>query len=99
MRAEFLCVFTAERERVSWIDSARDYAHECFIVFRLGPRHLFKFQQVRRAILMCDDCFHHRFFFSACAMRKSENRDAQKCEARMTHLHKLSRIERGQTTR
>jgi hypothetical protein len=33
-----------------------------------------------------------------CAMRKSENRDAQKCEARMTHLHKLSRIERGPTT-
>src|SRR5437667_5273022 len=99
MRAEFLCVFTAERERVSWIDSASDYAHECFIVFRLGPRHLFKFQQVRRAILMRDDCLHHRFFFSACAMRKSENRDAQQCEARMTHLDKLSRIERGQTTR
>ena len=91
VRAEFLCVFAAERERVSWINTARDYAHECFIVLRLRSRHLFELQHVRRAILVRDYRFHHRFFVGACAVTKSENRDAQKREARMTHLHKLSR--------
>src|SRR5438132_10736651 len=99
MRAEFLCVFPAERKRVSWIHAARDYAHERFIVLRLGSRHLFKFQHVGCAILMRHDGFHHWLFFGARAMTESKNRDAQKREARRTHLHRLSRIEHGSTTR
>ena len=46
---------------------------------------------------MRDDC-SSSVFRRRVRHEKSENRDAQKCEARMTHLHKLSRIERGPTT-
>ncbi len=98
MRSEFLCVFPAERKRVGWIDAACDYADERFILTRLRPQHLFKLQHVRRAILMRDDCFHHRFFVGARAVREKQNRDTQNDEAGLTHLHKLSCIEHGSTT-
>ena len=65
MRAELLRVFPAERERVGRIHAARDHAHERFVVLRLRPRHFFKLQDFRRAILICDDRCHHRLFVGA----------------------------------
>ena len=50
MRAEFARVFAAERERVGWINTARDHSHQSFIFFRLRSRHLFKFQDFGCAI-------------------------------------------------
>ena len=65
MRAEFLRVFPAERERISWIDAAGDHAYERFVVVRLWSLHLLKLQHVGRAVFMGDHGSHHWLFVSA----------------------------------
>ena len=65
MRAEFLRIFSAERERVGWIDAAGDHAHERFILLRFWPRHLLEFQHFGRAIFVRDDSPHHWLFVRA----------------------------------
>src|SRR5256886_10905582 len=50
MRAEFARIFPTERERVGWIDAARNHAHQNFFFVRLRSRDLFQFQDFRRAV-------------------------------------------------
>ena len=66
VRPEFSGVFPAERERVGWVDAARNHTHEHFILLRLRPRHLFEFQHFGGAVLVRDHRLHHRLFVRTC---------------------------------
>ena len=65
MRAKFARIFPAERERIGWIDAARDHAHKRFIFVRFWPRNSLKFQDFRSAVLMRDHGLHRWFFVGA----------------------------------
>ena len=75
MRSEFLRVFAAERERIGRVDAARDHAHERFIFFRFGSRHLLKLEHFRRTIFVRDHRPHHWFFVSA---RCADGQDSER---------------------
>ena len=49
--------FPPERERISWIDPARDHADQRFIVFRLRPWHFFDLQYLRSTVLVATAAF------------------------------------------
>ena len=65
MCAEFLRVFSAECERIGWIDAAGDHAHERFIVVRFWSLNLFNLEHIGRAVFMRDDGSHLWLFVSA----------------------------------
>jgi hypothetical protein len=70
--AKFPRVFSAERERVGWIDTAGDHAHQCFVFYRLRPPDLLQFQDFGCTILVRDDRFHHWLFVGACRVNEQQ---------------------------
>ena len=79
MGAEFLRIFPAERERIRWIDAARDHAHERFIFIRLWSLNLFNLEHIGRPVFVRDDGSHLWLFVSA---RYADRQDSESGEAK-----------------